>query len=189
MQEVRGSNPRATIPPRLSGAVPCWALRAQRPTSHDLLRSRPSRGSRREGAGDQGHRGDLSTGAVAEVEVAWDGATAPLAALRERLDSTRSVPCDTRWDTVASQLMETQISLRLPRALLADIDVRAQKEGTSRSRVIRGLLERSLRGQVAEASAPYDRVRDLVGSVDGDTGRTAGNRRASLIQVLRDHRG
>ncbi len=85
--------------------------------------------------------------------------------------------------------METQISLRLPQALLADIDVRARREGTNRSRVIRELLERSLCGQIGEASAPYDRVRDLVGSVDGGTDRRARNRRESLIQVLHDRRG
>ncbi len=84
--------------------------------------------------------------------------------------------------------METQISLRLPADLLAEIDDRAHTTQSSRSRLIRELLESALGGRVAEAPAPYDRVRDLVGSVEGSIGRGE-TKRASMIDVLRDRRG
>ena len=84
--------------------------------------------------------------------------------------------------------METQISLRLPVTLLADIDARARRVRTTRSRLIRELLESAMSGgRVAEPEAPYDRVRDLVGSVEGSVG-SGGARRAFMISVLRDRR-
>jgi hypothetical protein len=85
--------------------------------------------------------------------------------------------------------METQISLRLPETLLDDIDRRAEREGSNRSRVIRALLESALRGQVSAPPAPYVRVRDLVGSVTGPPGGGGAANRRAMIQGIRDRRG
>ncbi len=83
--------------------------------------------------------------------------------------------------------METQISLRLPQSLLADIDRRADSRGINRSRVIRELIESALQGRVADSAAPYDKVRDLVGSVSGAA--TGASRRDAMLQTIRDRRG
>ncbi len=85
--------------------------------------------------------------------------------------------------------MEPQISVRLPASLLEKIDRRASRENTSRSDMIRSMLERSIEGAVADSETPYDRVRDLVGSIhDGPRDGGAAHRK-HLIKAIRDRRG
>ena len=85
--------------------------------------------------------------------------------------------------------METQISLRLPASLLEKIDRRASRERTSRSDMIRTMLEHSIDGAVADPETPYDRVRDLIGAIsDGPRDGGAAHRK-HLIKAIRDRRG
>lgn len=64
--------------------------------------------------------------------------------------------------------MERQVSIRLPAALLAKIDARARRIRRRRSDVIRGALIRFFELPPALSEGrPFDRVRDLIGSVKG----------------------
>jgi len=85
--------------------------------------------------------------------------------------------------------MESQISIRLPDDLLDRIDRKARGAKSSRSQLIRSLLEQALEGKVAEESVPYARVRDLVGSVGGPKRDLGTNHRKDLLAAIKDRRG
>ncbi len=83
--------------------------------------------------------------------------------------------------------METQVSLRLDDDLLRSLDGRARAQETTRSALIRSILVAALEGQVAESATPYDRTRDLIGSVRSGTKRRG--RKEQLLDVIQDRRG
>jgi Arc/MetJ-type ribon-helix-helix transcriptional regulator len=84
----------------------------------------------------------------------------------------------------------SQISLRLPAALLREIDQRARQSRKSRSDVIRELLQAQLTGAGERLAAdhPYGRVRDLVGSVSGGPTDLGRRHREYLTELVRDRR-
>jgi len=64
--------------------------------------------------------------------------------------------------------MGAQISVRLQEPLLKQLNQEARKRRVRRSDLVREALEAFLCGQVARVdSLPYERVRDLVGSLSG----------------------
>jgi len=82
-----------------------------------------------------------------------------------------------------------QISLRLRDDLLAELDRRARRARTSRSDVIRAILETHLLGSDAgHRDHPYARVRDLVGSVSGGPPDMGARHREHLVGLVRDRR-
>jgi len=83
-----------------------------------------------------------------------------------------------------------QISLRLPAALLRQIDQRARKSRMSRSTVIRDILQAHLAGSrvMTEVDSPYGRVRDLIGSVSGGPSDLGRRHREHLAELIRDRR-
>lgn len=85
---------------------------------------------------------------------------------------------------------QSQISLRLPPALLGEIDKRARQGRKSRSDIIREILETQLKGPPASVAAdyPYGRVRDLVGSVSGGPADLGHRHREYLAELVRERR-
>ncbi|MCZ7625728.1 MAG: hypothetical protein C3F12_05165 [Candidatus Methylomirabilota bacterium] len=64
--------------------------------------------------------------------------------------------------------MGTQISIRLQEPLFKQLNQEACKRRVRRSHLVRKALEAFLGGEVARIdSLPYERVRDLVGSLSG----------------------
>jgi metal-responsive CopG/Arc/MetJ family transcriptional regulator len=62
----------------------------------------------------------------------------------------------------------TTITVKLPEELEAQLDVAAKRRQTSRSEVIRQLLEQGLRKpRQTEAASCYELAKDLCGSVKG----------------------
>jgi len=59
------------------------------------------------------------------------------------------------------------ISLRLPDALLAEVEDKAKRRRMSKSELIRESLETVLRKRSSSELSCYDLVQDLVGSVKG----------------------
>jgi ribbon-helix-helix CopG family protein len=84
--------------------------------------------------------------------------------------------------------MSQQISLRLPEALLAQLDRQARRRHRSRSDLIREILEQHVR-IAASSDHPYSRVRDLVGFVTGGPPDLAAGHREYLLGLVRDRRG
>jgi metal-responsive CopG/Arc/MetJ family transcriptional regulator len=82
-----------------------------------------------------------------------------------------------------------QVSLRLPDRLVKSIDRRARESGTTRSEIVRHILERTLDQSAAVRDRPYDRVQDLVGSVSGAPTDLGARHREYLVRLVRDRRG
>ena len=82
-----------------------------------------------------------------------------------------------------------QVSLRLPERLVKTIDRRARESGTTRSDLVRQILERTLDDARALRDRPYDRVRDLIGSVSGTPTDLGSRHREYLVGLVRDRRG
>ena len=86
--------------------------------------------------------------------------------------------------------MEDQISLRLPQHLLRALDRAAQRAKMSRSSLIRRILEERFgAAMAARGERPIDRVRDLVGSLEGGPPDLARNHQKYLRELFRDRRG
>lgn len=83
----------------------------------------------------------------------------------------------------------TTISLKLPEALLREIELEAATRGVPKSAVIRDSLERTLRkGRKAKKKVScLDLVRDLVGTFDGPPDAST-NPRYLAEAILADHR-
>lgn len=84
--------------------------------------------------------------------------------------------------------MAQQISLRLPDELLDELDRQARRRRTSRSDLVREILEQHVR-LAATPDQPYSRVRDLVGFVTGGPPDLAAGHREYLVGLVRDRRG
>lgn len=83
-----------------------------------------------------------------------------------------------------------QVTLRLPDELLKRIDRRAKGRRTTRSGIIRRILEQSFEQEAAGlAERPYSRVGDLIGSVSGVPTDLGARHRDYLVDVVRDRRG
>jgi metal-responsive CopG/Arc/MetJ family transcriptional regulator len=82
-----------------------------------------------------------------------------------------------------------QVSLRLPDRLVKRIDRRAHRTGTTRSDLVRRILERSLDDAAVAQDRPYDRVQDLIGSVSGAPTDLGARHREHLVGLVRDRRG
>ena len=84
--------------------------------------------------------------------------------------------------------MESQVTLRLPKVMMADLDRSAKQMRRKRSEVIRLALEQYLAGTAHAADKPFDRMRDLVGSVKSGIPDLGERHRDYLIQRLRNGR-
>ncbi len=85
--------------------------------------------------------------------------------------------------------MGTQISLRLPEALLRRLNQEARKRRLRRSDLVRQALEAFLDGGAAMAGdRPYDKIRDLIGSVSGGPPDLGERHREYLRVLIRDRR-
>ena len=85
--------------------------------------------------------------------------------------------------------MGVQISLRLPEALLRRIDREARKQRVRRSDLVRQALEAFLNSQAAVVGdQPYNRVRDLVGSLSGGPPDLGERHREYLRGLIGDRR-
>jgi hypothetical protein len=83
----------------------------------------------------------------------------------------------------------TTVSLKLPEALLREIEQEAATRGVPKSAVIRDSLERTLRkGRGKKKVSCLDLVRDLVGRFDGPRDAST-NPRYLEEAILADHRG
>jgi Arc/MetJ-type ribon-helix-helix transcriptional regulator len=82
-----------------------------------------------------------------------------------------------------------QVSLRLPDRLVKTIDRRARESRTTRSDLVRQILERTLDDAAAVRDRPYDRVQDLIGSVSGPPNDLGARHREYLVGLVRDRRG
>ena len=80
-----------------------------------------------------------------------------------------------------------QISLRLPESLVAQIDREADHRRTSRTDLIREILEQHVR-VAATPDHPYARVSDLVGSLTGGPPDLGAGHREYLVGLIRDRR-
>ncbi len=86
--------------------------------------------------------------------------------------------------------MEGQVSLRLPRHLLRALDRAAQRAKLSRSSLIRQILEERFGVALAmRKERPIDRVRDLIGSLEGGPPDLETNAGKYLEGLFRDRRG
>ncbi len=85
--------------------------------------------------------------------------------------------------------MGTQISLRLPEPLLKRIDQEARKRRVRRSDLVREALELFLNHEAGVMNdRPYDRVRDLVGSLSGGPPDLGERHREYLRDVIGERR-
>ena len=86
--------------------------------------------------------------------------------------------------------MEHQISLRLPEHLLRTLDRAAQRARVSRSTLIRQTLEERFEAALAvRRERPIDRVRELIGSLEGGPPDLGRNHQKYLKELLHDRRG
>lgn len=85
--------------------------------------------------------------------------------------------------------MGTQISLRLPEPLLRRIDQQARRRRVRRSDLVREALEAFLDQKTGVINdRPYDRIRDLAGSVSGGPPDLAERHREYLRDLIGDRR-
>ncbi|MFQ5881835.1 MAG: ribbon-helix-helix protein, CopG family [Candidatus Methylomirabilales bacterium] len=85
--------------------------------------------------------------------------------------------------------MGTQISLRLPELLLRRIDREARKRRVRRSDLVREVLETFFsREAVMIDDQPYNRVRDLAGSLSGGPPDLGERHREYLRDLIGDRR-
>jgi metal-responsive CopG/Arc/MetJ family transcriptional regulator len=82
--------------------------------------------------------------------------------------------------------MERQISVRLPARLLQQLTRQARLRKVPRSRLIREILQSFL--ETGSTERPYDRVRDLVGSLAGGPPDLGERHREHLAEMIRDRR-
>lgn len=85
--------------------------------------------------------------------------------------------------------MEKQITIRLPHDLLDQLDRVAAETGLSRSELVRRAIYAYWDGKVVDRDeSPFDRVRDLVGSVHGGPPDLASRHREYLKDLIVDCR-
>ncbi len=85
--------------------------------------------------------------------------------------------------------MAAQISLRLPEPLLKRLNQEARRRRLRRSDLLRQALEAFLDGGAAMAGdRPYDKIRDLIGSVSGGPPDLGERHREYLRVLIRDRR-
>lgn len=84
--------------------------------------------------------------------------------------------------------MESQVTLRLPEGMLVDLDRAAKQMRRKRSEVIRAALEQYLAGMAQADDKPFDRMRDLIGSVKSGVPDLGERHREYLLQRLRNGR-
>lgn len=85
--------------------------------------------------------------------------------------------------------MGKQISLRLPEPLLRRVDREARRRRVRRSDLVREALEVFLRGGAAGGNdRPYDRIRDLLGSLSGGPQDLGERHREYLRDLICDRR-
>lgn len=85
--------------------------------------------------------------------------------------------------------MGTQISLRLPDPLFRRVNQEARRRRLRRSDLVRQALEAFLEGGAALAGdRPYDKIRDLIGSVSGGPPDLGERHREYLRVLIRDRR-
>lgn len=84
--------------------------------------------------------------------------------------------------------MESQITLRLPENLAADLDRAAKRMRRKRSEILRLALEQYLSGAAHTDEKPFDRMAGLVGSVESGIVDLGERHREYLTQRLRHGR-
>ena len=85
--------------------------------------------------------------------------------------------------------MERQITFRLSEELLTEIDRAGRRSRKRRSDVLRDAVAAYVAGGVIRATdRPYDRVRDLVGSLSGGPPDLGSRHREYLRKLIRDRR-
>jgi hypothetical protein len=86
--------------------------------------------------------------------------------------------------------MDEQITLRLPRHLLRVVDRAAERAKVPRSALIRQILEERFAAALTLGKErPVDRIRDLIGSLEGGPPDLARNHQKYLRELFRDRRG
>jgi Arc/MetJ-type ribon-helix-helix transcriptional regulator len=85
--------------------------------------------------------------------------------------------------------MESQLTVRIPLSLAEKLEQVARESHRKRSDLVRMALEEFLgdRGEPLE-TRPYDRVRDLLGSVESGIPDLGQNHREHLLQRLKSAR-
>jgi Arc/MetJ-type ribon-helix-helix transcriptional regulator len=64
--------------------------------------------------------------------------------------------------------MEKQLTLRIPQRIARQLDVLVRKKGKPRSSIVREAIETYYRRETGRPQEkPFDRVRDLIGSLSG----------------------
>ena len=81
-----------------------------------------------------------------------------------------------------------RISVRLSEAALARLRAAAQRRGTTQAAIVRAAIEAWLEEEEAE-DTPYERVADLIGSVEGPGGLSENGRRVADMLKARRERG
>lgn len=84
--------------------------------------------------------------------------------------------------------MESQVTIRLPESLAADLDRAAKRIRRKRSEVIRLALEQYLAGESQIDDKPFDRMAGLIGSVETGIADLGERHREYLIKHLRHAR-
>lgn len=84
--------------------------------------------------------------------------------------------------------MDSQVTLRLPANLAADLDRAAKRMRRNRSEVIRLALEQFLASSAHADDKPFDRMQDLIGSVESGLPDLGERHRDYLLQRLRNDR-
>lgn len=82
--------------------------------------------------------------------------------------------------------MESQVTVRLPETLNKDISAFAKKMRLKRSDIIRLALENFVgSAQTKENDNPYERVKDLIGSISSEAPDLGTRHREHLINRIR----
>ena len=80
--------------------------------------------------------------------------------------------------------MDAQITVRIPQELVEALDRLASQRGARRSEVVRQALRAYLERPAPEGERPFDRVRDLAGSVYGGPPDLAARHREYLKEMF-----
>lgn len=81
--------------------------------------------------------------------------------------------------------MKRQLTVRLTNELEEQVEALARRLHRKRSDVVRLALERLLQEEAAQADRPYDRVKDLVGSVESGISDLGSSHREHLKSRFR----